>query len=838
MHESISELLEAIRKSGGRPVHRIILGTAGSGKTSALRIARSAFEATGARVTTSLENVGAIDAVAGSVLLVDDVHRCGPTALADLEAIMRRRDTSVLLTARPRSSRHKIDRLLSTSGSSALTLGAMTSPKVAQRARETLGHDLRRDHIAAIMAITGGQPDGVHEVLTMLQHGRAVLPDAARVIDEAGQAWVSRRFAELPALVQQAVAAAEFATAAPIVAETLGVSPDEAAELLDEARDSGLLLDHDKVTAQLKACFAEQLGPSKLAQLRSRAASALASSHTLTTAAAIMFAQYHVVNPQVASYLIRASERCSDTDPSQAATLLDAAYAAGASLADFALQRAEVAARTSDYGGALHFADAVTNRALSTDGRQCADLADAIRISATVATSRGMVAHAADLYRWLGADRAGADAPIAAIVLYAAGDGETARAVLQHAASTIPTTYAQGLRLLAEGIGTSMSGSGKSSIAMLSRAVSMLSPPPVRRAMPDHAAALAATAALHCGDLAAAESILAASLADHRPEAAVTARLQLLSAWASMLAGDIPAATARLRAATARPLPSARDRLFEYGLRAGLARRADNAAELNACWTAARPVIAACSADLFSLLPIGELWIASAHLSLQPEVTHLIDQAGTVLEDLGSPILWAAPFHWCGVQAAIIGDKPDDLVPHAHHLGAAAHASEYAAALATAGKSWIRVLAREFNPADVEASARGLAGAGHSWDGARLAAEGGFRSNDPRAAASLLQLARTLKLTGAAGAMAPDPASGPAAPASRVPGGLSVREAEIASLVVQGFPYREIGERLFIAPKTVEHHVARIRQRIGAQSRGEMLSMLRSMGFPQVNHQA
>ena len=34
---------------------------------------------------------------------------------------------------------------------------------------------------------------------------------------------------------------------------------------------------------------------------------------------------------------------------------------------------------------------------------------------------------------------------------------------------------------------------------------------------------------------------------------------------------------------------------------------------------------------------------------------------------------------------------------------------------------------------------------------------------------------------------------------------------------------------LFISAKTVEHHVARIRRRLGAESRSEMLSMLRAM---------
>lgn len=65
-----------------------------------------------------------------------------------------------------------------------------------------------------------------------------------------------------------------------------------------------------------------------------------------------------------------------------------------------------------------------------------------------------------------------------------------------------------------------------------------------------------------------------------------------------------------------------------------------------------------------------------------------------------------------------------------------------------------------------------------------------------------------------------------AEPATR----LTEREHEIAELVLLGLTYREIGARLYISAKTVEHHVARIRRRIGAGSRAELLSMLRAMG--------
>lgn len=62
------------------------------------------------------------------------------------------------------------------------------------------------------------------------------------------------------------------------------------------------------------------------------------------------------------------------------------------------------------------------------------------------------------------------------------------------------------------------------------------------------------------------------------------------------------------------------------------------------------------------------------------------------------------------------------------------------------------------------------------------------------------------------------------------PNRLSDREYEVAELILLELTYREIGARLYISAKTVEHHVARIRRRIGAGSRSELLSMLRAMG--------
>lgn len=44
--------------------------------------------------------------------------------------------------------------------------------------------------------------------------------------------------------------------------------------------------------------------------------------------------------------------------------------------------------------------------------------------------------------------------------------------------------------------------------------------------------------------------------------------------------------------------------------------------------------------------------------------------------------------------------------------------------------------------------------------------------------------------------------------------------------MLQGLTYKEIGQRLYLSAKTIEHHMARIRRRSNAASRQELLARL------------
>jgi DNA-binding NarL/FixJ family response regulator len=66
--------------------------------------------------------------------------------------------------------------------------------------------------------------------------------------------------------------------------------------------------------------------------------------------------------------------------------------------------------------------------------------------------------------------------------------------------------------------------------------------------------------------------------------------------------------------------------------------------------------------------------------------------------------------------------------------------------------------------------------------------------------------------------------AGSAAAAEAVRGPLSAREEEIAGLVAEGLSNRQIAERLYLSPRTVENHVTHILVKLGFESRARIAS--------------
>ncbi len=63
------------------------------------------------------------------------------------------------------------------------------------------------------------------------------------------------------------------------------------------------------------------------------------------------------------------------------------------------------------------------------------------------------------------------------------------------------------------------------------------------------------------------------------------------------------------------------------------------------------------------------------------------------------------------------------------------------------------------------------------------------------------------------------------------PAGLTPRQVEVLELVVDGLTNAEISERLFVSPKTVDHHVSALLAKLGVSSRTEAAVLARDRGF-------
>ncbi|HEY3751630.1 MAG TPA: helix-turn-helix transcriptional regulator, partial [Pseudonocardiaceae bacterium] len=285
-----------------------------------------------------------------------------------------------------------------------------------------------------------------------------------------------------------------------------------------------------------------------------------------------------------------------------------------------------------------------------------------------------------------------------------------------------------------------------------------------------------------------------------------------------------------------------RDWLFAVALEVGIARRNSDLATLRRTWSQACEAVMRHPVDLFTVLPLGEFVVAAARLRDQARLRPHLDEARELLASLGDPPLWSTALHWSCLHAAIIAEQPAVAREHAAVLAGNAGHSAYCAVLAEAATCWLAVVAGHVDAARVEPAARGLHDAGLCWDGARLAGQAAIRTSDRKAMVSLLNCARVLQGRPVKPAVAP-PASPPVAPA--VParraghvaqaggdaggGVLSDREREVAALVLAGLTYKQVGDRLFISAKTVEHHVARMRQKLGSTSRAELFDQLRQL---------
>ncbi|AQA03698.1 helix-turn-helix transcriptional regulator [Mycobacterium sp. MS1601] len=800
-----SPLLATIRDHPDTPVKALITGGIGTGKSSALAEIRDTLRGNGIDVRSRpAEDSGA------AALVIDDAHLLSGVELAAVTTAVADPRRTVVVATEARENNAGLRELMAALERERprLVLGSLTQAEIAAH-------------------LPGSTPAAVAEIASATAGLPFLLP-AVGADGVAGDGAVNTLTERLRRTDQSVLHALLIASLSPDlgptdIAAALDISSDDAHSGAAAAHATGLLdpSHGDHFRSSVHDATARIVGTARhhdveVALLRSQL-----EMGTLSTSLALRLAEHGVRDARLTRVLGDEAARVR-ARPEVVARLLRAAAAAGADAPTVPL--ADALALTGDCAAAAALADELLT---SPDpGQRTA----AVRVAAAVAAHDGDMAHAAELFGWIGPQDDAVLSAAAVVALVGAGNPAGAREALGTPIGP-PTAAARAARSLADGLLLTVDQSYSAAVIRLGQA---LGPEKAStEALPDTPAALVSLAALHAGDAVRARSVLGRAVRTAEP-AMFSQRHRLLAAWVKMQDGHLPSAAADAAAVPTVGLHR-RDALWAAALRTGLARRNGDAGALQTQWSAAMDVLTEFSVDLYSLLPLGELWVAAARLRQGDRLSPVLEQAFSVLGALGDPIAWSLPLHWAGVHAAILANSPESLAPHGQALTAAGAHSDFARALAVAGRSWLRVLARQVDVDDVTAAARGLAQFGLTWDATRLAGQAALQAGDPRVSGAMLQVARDLKLT--SGTPEPPEENGASTPVPKVESTpatspLSDREREVAELLVLGMPYRDIGAQLFISAKTVEHHVARIRRRLGAESRSEMLSMLRALLTP------
>lgn len=784
----------------------MLVGGVGSGKSTALEAVRRHLRESGQAVVSRVPAADDGD----SAVVVDDAHLLPGPDLHRLAELADDPDRTLVVATQPRDHDPLLSRIDAalTRERPPITLGPLAVGDVARSLADPSGHPPPAELLDAVGTATGGIPMLVAAV------GKLAHPLTVAAVARAVGFALNERLRRLdpPDLETLLITSLSTDLGPADLAAALDLGIQRAGELVDRARGTGLV-EPSHSPAFLRAvhgAVAQILGATRHHETESSLLRTQLAAETLSAGLALELAEHGVRYDGLAHWL---GEHARRTEGSASARVRWYRAAVDAGAVDLRAGLADALALGGECAAAAALADVLLG------APDTADRAAGARIAAAVAAHDGNSGDAAEVLSWLGDYPDAMVGSAAAIAHLAAGAAGPARAALEAANAGPPTTVARSARSLAEGLLLTVDGTYPAAAARLGQAVAG-EHGPAALVMPDSAPALVTLAALHSGDSARARSVIGRAVRSGA-DPVFADRHRLLQGWVRMQDGQPTAAAADIDGL------HGRDALWASALRTAIARRGGDVGALANHWLAGMDVLAEYAIDLFALLPLGELWLAAARLRQQERMKPAVDRAFALLAALGRPTAWSAPLHWAGVHAGILVGDPSAVAPHGQALAAMAEHSPFAAALAGAGRTWLQVLADHVSPDEVVAAARGLARFGLTSDATRLAGQAALQADDPKVSALMLQVARDLKVgTDEDGGAVAEVGNGRAGPTTT---SLSDREREVAELLLLGMPYRDIGTQLFISAKTVEHHVARIRRRLGADSRSEMLSMLRAM---------
>lgn len=766
---------------------RVIVGVDGAGRSHRLRQLTAQHDGTVRAVapaTTADDLERLLDSAdERTLVVVDDAHLLDAEPLR-LLAEAAANGVDVAATRRPSLSSTALaalDAALSVRGSLE-RLGPLDEAAVAALLPRTAAPD-------TVRAATGGLPALV----------TAVSPAEPAHAPPALVARVQRTLALLgPGATRLAhLLALGIDLPDDVRCHALGIDRSRLAETMRDLRDAGLLTeDADHLIPVIASAVLADLAPAEVRARHADAAHALRASGGTAVAVAGALAAADARGPEAAEAYVAAANTMRFTDPAAALRWYDHARDAGADPDALTLGRAEAAAMLGEPIDPDLGAD-------TPDERQRRAL-----LTGAIAAHDGRSERAAQALL-----AANAPGPALAVpCLVATGDLTTAREDTRAASGDTPPS----VRLLAEAaLGLPDPPAALPALIEAAEAAERAHPDHVP---PDTPHAIGALAAVTAGDAATAEHLLTRGLHTNTGGPLATARHRILLAWTRLRTGRFEPVVAELPQLS-QLLGGGRERLLLAALSAGLARRTGDVAQLRAAWRHAEPVLARRATDLLHLEPIEELLVAAARLAQHDRTSATLDQLAAMLDRCGRPPAWAVTLGWVRCQVAVAIEDVDAAASAARELDGHDAPGRRQRAQQAAACRWADVLAGTVDAEAVLTAAADLAATELPWEASRLAGGAAIRTSDPATARRLLEHARELADL--------DALTGGESTGART-GALSEREVDVARLVLAGRTHREIGAQLYVSPKTVEHHVARIRTKLGATSRAELLAALRA----------
>lgn len=737
----------------------------------------------------------------GDVLLADDVHLASEESLR----VLARRKGGVVVAHRPAAG--GAEALLGALDGAPLVLGPLNADGVRALLTERWQEEPPPEIVDEIVTVTGGVPRLVCAIA-----GTAPLPRVERTatLDETVRSERQRLDAAAHALLD--VASVLPGLDLSLLAAACELEIDAAAAAAAQLASAGLAPDANAHVVAVVADAVRRLVPaSEIAAVVERAASAALDSGHDVVGVAERIRDSGVTGTAAAQCLLVAARQVLDDDPGRARAWVDAAAKGGAVSGDLAAVQALMSFREGNAGETVAAVDELLRAGPQWQRGELRR--EAVETAAVVLARRGAWVRSAELAETVGPGGDNAIA-LAATARLAVGDAAGVRRVVEtYDAAPPPGLRSAAAAAVARGLVASLSDDPAPALPLLLDAARLheLSAPPVP--LPEAPHTLAAVVACHLWEFDVASQILADSPKQLAP--ANARRQQLLSAWVAMRRGDLVGALAtteqvRENAGTL----DARDALLVWAVEAGVGRRRSKLDDMEQAWRQARTLLLRQIPDLLLVQPVGELLITGARLEDRGTVTTCLSSMRQLLARGNQPPLWTLSMLWDELHIWIALNDTNAARAAAKAADALPGVTGRADTMTAAALCWADALSGNADPERVRVAGRALADVGLTWEAAKLVGATAIRTSDSTEMRNLLQFARSLN-------------------AERTPtmtkaaSDLSPRERDVASHLLSGLTYREIGAQLYIAPKTVEHHVARIRRKLGAQSRAELLLALR-----------